>query len=62
MKTEKTANGKKKEKSPGKKAVRRTPAKKKVPDHDADPLALYLKQISRYPLLSIDDEREIGQT
>lgn len=61
MKTEKTANGKKKEKSPGKKAVRRTPAKKKVPDHDADPLALYLKQISRYPLLSIDDEREIGQ-
>ena len=61
MKTEKTANGKRKEKSPGKKAVRRSPAKKKVPDHDADPLALYLKQISRYPLLSIDDEREIGQ-
>lgn len=26
-----------------------------------DPLALYLKQISRYPLLTITDEQEIGQ-
>lgn len=27
---------------------------------DADPLALYLKQISRYPLLRLEDEQEIG--
>lgn len=35
--------------------------KKVRPGKDADPLALYLKQISRYPLLTIDDEQEIGQ-
>lgn len=35
--------------------------KKSRPGKDADPLALYLKQISRYPLLTIDDEQEIGQ-
>lgn len=35
--------------------------KKPRPGKDADPLALYLKQISRYPLLTIDDEQEIGQ-
>jgi RNA polymerase primary sigma factor len=28
---------------------------------ETDPLALYFKQISRYPLLSIDEERYIGQ-
>lgn len=28
---------------------------------DKDPLAVYLKQISRYPLLGIKDEQEIGQ-
>ncbi|WP_083963682.1 sigma-70 family RNA polymerase sigma factor [Spirochaeta cellobiosiphila] len=28
---------------------------------ETDPLALYLKQISRYPLLSVKDEQEIGQ-
>lgn len=28
---------------------------------DSDPLALYLKQISRYTLLTIEDEQEIGQ-
>ena len=28
---------------------------------DSDPLALYLKQISRYPLLGVADEQEIGQ-
>jgi RNA polymerase primary sigma factor len=36
-------------------------AKKARPSKDTDPLALYLKQISRYPLLSIADEQEIGQ-
>jgi len=36
-------------------------AKKVHPSRDTDPLALYLKQISRYPLLTINDEQEIGQ-
>ncbi len=31
------------------------------PPKDTDPLALYLKQISRYPLLTIIDEQDIGQ-
>ncbi len=35
--------------------------KKSRPGKDADPLALYLKQISRYPLLTLEDEQEIGQ-
>lgn len=35
--------------------------KKARPGKDADPLALYLKQISRYPLLTLEDEQEIGQ-
>ena len=35
--------------------------KKIRPTKDTDPLALYLKQISRYPLLGIADEQEIGQ-
>ena len=35
--------------------------KKIRPTKDTDPLALYLKQISRYPLLGITDEQEIGQ-
>jgi len=35
--------------------------KKSRPGKDADPLALYLKQISRYPLLALEDEQEIGQ-
>lgn len=61
METEKTGNVKKKEKTPGKKPVRRSAAKKKAPDRDTDPLALYLKQISRYPLLTLDDEQDIGQ-
>src|SRR5574344_35522 len=39
----------------------RKAAKKIRPPKDADPLALYLKQISRYPLLTITDEQEIGQ-
>jgi RNA polymerase primary sigma factor len=36
-------------------------SKKVRPLKDADPLALYLKQISRYTLLGINDEQEIGQ-
>lgn len=28
---------------------------------DSDPLALYLKQIARYPLLTLEDEQEIGK-
>lgn len=36
-------------------------AKKIRPAKDTDPLALYLKQISRYALLNIDDEQDIGQ-
>jgi RNA polymerase primary sigma factor len=36
-------------------------SKKARPAKDTDPLALYLKQISRYPLLGINDEQEIGQ-
>lgn len=37
-------------------------AQKKVrPQKDTDPLALYLKQISRYPLLTLEDEQDIGQ-
>jgi len=28
---------------------------------DTDPLALYLKQISRYPLLTVEDEQSIGE-
>lgn len=39
----------------------RKSSKKVRPPKDADPLALYLKQISRYPLLNINDEQEIGQ-
>src|SRR5208337_3938180 len=36
--------------------------KKKVKHpKETDPLALYLKQISRYPLLSAEDEMEIGE-
>lgn len=36
-------------------------SKKVRPPQDSDPLALYLKQISRYHLLTIEDEQEIGQ-
>jgi len=38
-------------------------SKKKKVKHpkETDPLALYLKQISRYPLLSAEDEMEIGE-
>ena len=52
-----------KEKPRAKKSVdlERKAAKKVRPPKDADPLALYLKQISRYALLGIEDEQEIGQ-
>jgi RNA polymerase primary sigma factor len=38
-------------------------ARKKKPKHprETDPLALYLKQISRYPLLSAEEEMQIGE-
>jgi len=38
-------------------------SKKKKPKHpkETDPLALYLKQISRYPLLTAEDEIKIGE-
>ncbi|HPX47211.1 MAG TPA: sigma-70 family RNA polymerase sigma factor, partial [Treponemataceae bacterium] len=42
-------------------AESRRNAKKARPQKDTDPLALYLKQISRYSLLGIEDEQEIGQ-
>jgi RNA polymerase primary sigma factor len=29
--------------------------------HDKDPLTLYLKQISRYPLLAVEDEQQVGE-
>ncbi len=61
MKSEKVI----KERSRSKKVLedsRNTKAGKKLrPQKDTDPLALYLKQISKYSLLNIDDEQEIGQ-
>lgn len=39
---------------------KRNPKKNRV-QKDTDPLALYLKQISKYPLLSLEDEQEIGK-
>jgi RNA polymerase primary sigma factor len=42
--------------------ARTSRAKNKVDDQhfETDPLALYLKQISSYPLLTVDDEQSIG--
>lgn len=37
------------------------PPKKIKPAKETDPLALYLKQISRFPLLTVQDEQAIGQ-
>ncbi|MCX7788314.1 MAG: sigma-70 family RNA polymerase sigma factor [Spirochaetes bacterium] len=34
---------------------------RKVKGLDTDPLALYLKQISQYPLLTIEEEQQIGE-
>lgn len=35
--------------------------KKVKPQKEADPLALYLKQIARFPLLKVEDEQSIGE-
>lgn len=61
MEKEKNAKIKKKTKSTGKKVPVRAASKKLQASNDIDPLALYLKQISRYSLLTVEDEREIGQ-
>ncbi len=52
---------KKRTRKPGTETVRRGPVKKARATKESDPLALYLKQISKYPLLTIDDEQEIGK-
>lgn len=52
---------KKRTRKPGAETVRRGPVKKARATKESDPLALYLKQISKYPLLTIDDEQEIGK-
>lgn len=69
MKTDRTEREKSTGKASSSAVARRTVSsadarknqKKVRPQKDTDPLALYLKQISRYPLLDIDDEQEIGQ-
>ncbi|MDR2700960.1 MAG: sigma-70 family RNA polymerase sigma factor [Spirochaetaceae bacterium] len=43
-----------------KKRVRKA-SKKEKPIKESDPLTLYLKQIARYPLLTVQDERFIGE-
>ncbi len=40
---------------------KRPPSGDSLPTDESDPLAFYLKQISRYPLLTVDDEQEIGR-
>ena len=50
---------------PKRKKAKQVPLlKRKKPKHakETDPLALYLKQISRYPLLSADEEISIGES
>jgi RNA polymerase primary sigma factor len=42
-------------------APRSKTAKKSKPPKETDPLALYFKQISKYPLLSVQDEQLIGE-
>ncbi len=37
------------------------PIKKSKVSHETDPLALYLKQISRFPLLTVQDEQSLGE-
>ncbi len=60
--TEETAEIEKKRiRKQGGEAARRRPVKKARVSKESDPLALYLKQISKYPLLTIDDEQEIGK-
>ena len=38
-----------------------SPVKKDRPPKDTDPLALYFRQISQFPLLTVREEREIGE-
>ena len=47
----------------GKKKARQTSAQEKRPkfQKDIDPLALYLKQIAHFPLLTLQDEQSIGK-
>jgi RNA polymerase primary sigma factor len=45
-----------------KKNVRRENSRNSHKSGDTDPLALYLKQISRHPLLTVEDEQRIGET
>ncbi|HHU36471.1 MAG TPA: sigma-70 family RNA polymerase sigma factor [Treponema sp.] len=61
MEKEKVSKTRKKTKSASKKTQLKTSPKKKQATNDIDPLALYLKQISRYTLLTVDDEQEIGK-
>lgn len=61
MKSGKTEKSKTRPRSAPASADTNQGAKKNHPSKDADPLALYLKQISRYPLLDLEDEQEIGQ-
>lgn len=44
-----------------KKSVRREYNQKPQKSGDTDPLALYLKQISQFPLLTVQDEQRIGE-
>jgi RNA polymerase primary sigma factor len=44
-----------------KKTAPRETVKKSLKTGDTDPLALYLKQISKYPLLTVEDEQKIGE-
>ena len=44
-----------------KRAHNESQKKKPKPIEEIDPLALYFKQISRFPLLSVREEREIGE-
>ncbi|MDR2094156.1 MAG: sigma-70 family RNA polymerase sigma factor, partial [Treponema sp.] len=42
-------------------SVRSRTSKKSKPPKETDPLALYFKQISRYPLLNVQEEHLIGE-
>jgi RNA polymerase primary sigma factor len=43
------------------KAIPRVRKKQPKPQRETDPLALYFKQISKFPLLTVEDEQTIGQ-
>jgi DNA-directed RNA polymerase sigma subunit (sigma70/sigma32) len=44
-----------------KKINKRREVKPSIREGETDPLALYLKQISQHPLLTIEDEQRIGE-